>query len=299
MDWKKFGRALLFPHMAVLSLLLPIAAFLLGYGTLYLEETNPVQIAAYALSFYTLVIWCVRIPAIVRFFLNFKEDNKYVKRWLTDARLRINVSLTGNILWNGAYAALQLGLGVYHRSAWFYSLAAYYFSLALMRFFLARHIARYKPGERMRKELRRYRACGRAFLMTNAALSAMIFFMIHQNRLVRHHEITTIAMAAYTFTSLTVSIINVVKYRRLQSPVFSASKAIALASACVSMLTLEGTMLATFGGENMTRQIQRLFLSLSGGAVSIFIVTMAIYMIVKSNQKIKCLENENGEEGDL
>lgn len=294
MDWKKFGRALLFPRTAVLLLLLPVAAFLLVYGMLYLEKNHTLRIATYLLSFYTLVIWCVRIPDIVRFFLNFKEENKYAKRWLTDIRLRINVSLTGNILWNSAYAALQLGLGVYHRSAWFYSLAAYYFSLALMRFFLARHIAQYKPGERMRKELRHYRACGWAFLMTNAALSAMIFFMIHQNRLVRHHEITTITMAAYTFTSLTISIINVLKYRRFQSPVFSASKAISLASACVSMLTLEGTMLATFSGENMTPQSQRLFLSLSGGAISIFIVTMAIYMIVKSNQKMKRLENENG-----
>ena len=70
-----------------------------------------------------------------------------------------------------------------------------------------------------------------------------------RNRTFHHHEITTIALAAYTFTSLTFAIINTVKYRKYHSPVYSASKAISLASACVSLLTLESTMLTTFGNE--------------------------------------------------
>lgn len=206
----------------------------------------------------------------------------------------MNVTLTGNALWNGAYAALQLGLGIYHKSAWFFSLAGYYLTLGLMRLFLVRHTAKHRPGERMRRELTIYRTCGWVFLVTNLALSAMMFYMIYENRTVRHHEITTIAMAAYTFTSLTMAIVNVIRYRKYESPVFSASKSVSLAAACVSMITLEGTMLATFRNEAMTEQIQRLFLALSGGAVSVFIVVMAIYMIVRSNKKIRYLENENG-----
>lgn len=290
MDWKKIGKIFLFPHISIVILLLPISTVALIYAFVFLEETDPVCIGAYVLSAYTLTIWCVRMPKIIRFFLNFKNENKYAQIWLGDVRLRMKVTLTGNVLWNGAYAVLQLGLGVYHRSAWFYSLAGYYFSLALMRFFLVRHTTQHKPGEQMRRELHHYRTCGWVFLMMNAALSVMILYMIYKNRTVRHHEITTIAMAAYTFTSLAMAIINVVKYRKLGSPVFSASKAISLASACVSMLTLEGTMLATFSSESMTPRIQRLFLSLSGGVISAFIVAMAIYMIVKANRNMKYLE---------
>ena len=293
MDWKKLGKTLLFPPIAFLFLLLVLSIPLMLYGMLVLGNEHPLTIASYVLAFYTLTIWCIRVPQIIRFFKNFKEENRYMKHWLTDVRLRTNVTLSGNVVWNGAYAALQLGLGVYHKSAWFYSLALYYASLAIMRFFLVRYTTRHKPGEKMCEEWHRYRTCGWVFLVLNMALTGMIFYMVYRNRIVEHHEITTIAMAAYTFTSLTLAILNVIKYRKYNSPAFSASKAISLASACVSMLTLEGTMLATFGTD-MESGTQQLFLGLSGIAISAFVLVMAIYLIVHGNKEIKCMENEYG-----
>lgn len=294
MDWKKIGKALLFPHIAILILLLPPALSLMIYGMVVLGSEHPLTIVSYVLAFYTLTIWCVRVPSIIRYWKNFRAENKYAKRWLSDVQLRMKVTLTGNVLWNGAYAALQLGLGIYHKSAWFYSLAAYYFSLAIMRFFLMQHTVRHKPGEKMRQELGHYRACGWIFLLLNLALSGMMLYMIKEDPTTKHHEITSIAMAAYTFTSLTMAIVNVVRYRKYHSPVFSASKAISLAAACVSMLTLESTMLTTFNNQTMTIQSQTLFLGISGGGVSAFIVAMAIYMIVKGNGQIKSLEIKHG-----
>ena len=144
----------------------------------------------------------------------------------------------------------------------------------------------------MRVELIRYRACGLVFLIMNLALALMIFFMVYWNRTFNHHEITTIALAAYTFTSFTFAIINIIKYRKLGSPVYSASKAISLAAACVSMLTLESTMLTTFGKETMSLTGRRIFLGLSGGAISAFIIAMAIYMIVQGTKKIKQLNTD-------
>lgn len=294
MDWKKIWKALLFPHIAFLFLLLVLAIPLMLYGMLILGNEHPLTIASYVLAFYTLTIWCVRVPAIIRFAKTFKDENQYMKRWLTDVHLRTNVTLSGNVIWNGAYAALQLGLGVYHKSIWFYSLALYYTSLAFMRSFLVRYTLRHKPGSEMREEWHRYRICGWIFLVLNMALTVMIFYMVARNRIVQHHEITTIAMAAYTFTSLTMAILNLIKYRRYNSPAVSASKTISLTSACVSMLTLEGTMLATFSSTDMAVQTQQLFLGLSGLAISAFILVMAIYLIVHGNKQIKIMENQNG-----
>lgn len=286
MHLKKLGKALLFPPMIFPILLLPTSLSLMLCGMLHLGEDHPVTIAAYALSFYALTLWCVRVPAIIRFFRNFKKENKYTNLWFGNARLRMNVTLTGNVLWNGAYGALQLGMGIYHRSAWFYALAAYYACLAVMRTFLVRHTLRHVPGEDQRQELRYYRSCGWIFLLMNLALSAMMFYMIRQNRAVQHSEITTITMAAYTFTTLTVAILNVIRYRKWGSPAMSAAKAISLAAACVSMLSLENTMLVTFGS-GMTAQTRQLFLALSGGGISLFIVVMAIYMIATANKKLQ------------
>lgn len=290
MDWKKIGKALLFPHIAVMIILIPIAAVFLVHSMVCLGTESVAAIVSYVLAFYTLTVWCIRIPHLIRFFKTFKNENRYARLWQDDHRLRVNVSLYGSLIWNTAYALLQLGMGFWHHSFWFCSLAAYYISLAVMRFFLARHTRKHKPGEKMLDELRKYRACGVVFLVMNLALALMIFFMVYWNRTFHHHEITTIALAAYTFTSLTLAIINTVKYRRYNSPVYSASKAISLAAASVSMLTLESTMLTTFGDETMTLTIRKIMLGASGAVISVFIITTAIYMIVQGTKKMKLLD---------
>ena len=104
--------------------------------------------------------------------------------------------------------------------------------------------------------------------------------------------ITAIAMAAYTFTAFAMAIVNVVKYRKYNSPAFSASKAISFAAACVSMLTLASTMLTTFSDGTMGQAEQKIMLGSIGGAVSITVVAMAIYMIVASTKKLKHLKSE-------
>ena len=164
-----------------------------------------------------------------------------------------------------------------------------------MRFFLVRHTSRHKPGELMKEELIKYRACGIVFLLMNLALALIIFFMVYWNRTFNHHEITTITIAAYTFASLTMAIMNVVKYRKYNSPVYSASKAISLTAALVSMLTLESTMLTTFGDGTMDLTTRRIMLGATGGVISVFIIGMAIYMIVQSNKKLKLLRTAEDE----
>lgn len=290
MDRKKLGKALLFPHIAIMIILVPIAIVFLVYSMVFLGTESVVAIISYVLSAYTLTIWCFKIPYLIRFFKTFKEENKYARIWQDDHRLRVNVSLYGTLIYNTAYALLQLGMGFWHHTFWFYSLAGYYICLAVMRFFLARYTIKHKPGEKMREELIRYRLCGWIFLAMNLVLSLMVFFMVYWNRTFRHHEITTIALAAYTFTAFTVAIINMVKYRKYNSPVYSASKAISFASACVSMLTLEATMLTTFGDGTMDAITRKILLGCTGGIISVFVVVMAIYMIRQSSKKLKELK---------
>lgn len=290
MDWKKIGNHIIFPHIAIMLVLLPVATVFLVYSMIFLGTDSIVAYISYVLAFYTLTVWCFRIPDLIRFLKTIKEENKYARLWQDDARLRVNVSLYGSLMMNTAYAVLQLGLGFWHASFWYYSMAGYYISLAIMRFFLVQHSRRHKPGEKMQEELVKYRNCGIIFLVMNLALSVMIFFMVYWNRTFQHHEITTIAMATYTFISFSLAIKNVIKYGKYNSPVFSASKAISLASACVSMLTLESTMLTTFDDGTMDLLARQIMLGASGGVISVFIVSMAIYMIVQSSRKMKLLK---------
>lgn len=292
MDWKKIGKALLFPHIAIMIILIPIATALLVCSMILVGTESPIAYVSYVLAAYTLTIWCFKIPNIIKFFKTFKEENKYAKMLQEDARLRVNLSLYGSLAWNALYGVFQLWLGYYHSTFWFYSLGAYYICLGVMRFVLLLHTRKYQPGEKMQTELKKYRACGWVFLAMNLALALIVFFMVYWNRTFVHHMITAIAMAAYTFTAFTVAVVNVVKYRKYNSPIFSASKAISFAAACVSMLTLTSTMMTAFSDGTMSAVDEKIMLASIGFSVSGVIVAMAIYMIISGTKKIKAIKAE-------
>ncbi len=283
MTRKQALKALLFPSRGALFALVSISAAALVGAFLYLEEASPLRVASYVLSFYALVVCCLRFPALGRRLAVFKQKSPLLRRWISDPHFKNRVTLRFHVLWNSVYACFQLGLGLYHRSAWFLSVALYYFSLAFMRFFLVRETAVSRTDAQSRKALDCYRLCGRTFLVTNVAFSSMIFYMLKENRAVAHHEITVIAMAAYTFTSLTLAVVGFIRLRR-KSKVLSASRSITLAAALVSMLTLEETMLNTFRTESMTPHARWLFLALSGGAVSLFLILLAVILLMRSDR---------------
>ena len=286
MNWKKIGKALLFPHIAVMIILIPIATTFLVYSMVFLGTESPVAIISYVLAAYTLTVWCVKTPHLIKFFKKFKNENKYARLWQDDTRLRIKLTLYGSLLWNAAYGIFQLWLGIYHNTFWYFSFGIYYLCLAVMRLFLAHHVKKYAPGENMRLELTKYRACGWVFLVMNMALALIIFFMLYWNKTFTHHMITTIAMAAYTFMSFTMAIINIIKYKKYNSPVISASKAISFAAACVSMVTLTSTMLTVFSDGTMDAFSQKLMLGGVGIAVWLLVVFMAAAMIFRGTKKL-------------
>ena len=292
MNWKKIGKALLFPHIAIMIVLVPISTALLVFSMAFIGTESVIAIISYVLAAYTLTVWCFKIPYLISFFKTFKNENKYARKWLDDTRLRVNISLFGSLAWNVLYGLFQMWLGIVHRTFWFGSLGAYYICLAVMRYFLVSHTRRYAPGERMRTELVKYRACGWVFLVMNLALSLIVFFMLYWNRTFQHHMITAIAMAAYTFTTFTTAIVSMVKYKRYSSPVFSAAKAISFAAACVSMLTLTSTMLTTFNDGTMDPFARKMMLGSVGVAVILVVISMAAGMIARGTRKLKQLNQE-------
>ena len=291
--WKKIGKALLFPSVWIIALLVPVALTLLIYAFVFQTQASVISIIAYVISAYTLTVVCFRLPKIITFFKRFRKENKIWLRWREDARLRINVSLFASLVFNVAYAVFQLGLGIFHHSIWFYAMSVYYTFLGVMRFVLVRYSGRNQAGADERRELRRYLVCGICILAMNIALSAIMGMVIVEDKRIVHHQITTIALAAYTFTSFTFAIINMIRYRKYQSPVFSASKAISMASATVSMFTLETAMLTAFGGAE-TELLTDILLTATGIAVSAFVWSLAIYMITQAMKKGK--ENKKKEE---
>ena len=93
MDWKELGKALLFPHIVIMIILIPIATVLLGGSMVFVGTESVIAYISYVLAAYTLTVWCFKIPYLIKFFKTFKDENKYARRWQDDTRLRVNVSL--------------------------------------------------------------------------------------------------------------------------------------------------------------------------------------------------------------
>ena len=286
---KKIGLHLLYPHPLLIVLFAAISAVLLTVTFMRNRSEHPVAYATYVFSFYSLTVVCMRTPTVIRFFKNFKKNNKYLSRYSDDATLRIQISLYGNFAYNAAYAVFQLALGLWHSSLWYYAFAAYYILLAVMRLFLLRDVRSTAPDQALRAQWQRYRFCGIMLVIMNLALAIIVWMIGVEGHQTVHHQITTIAMAASTFTLMTMAIVNVVKYSKFKSPLFSAAKTISLATSAVSMLTLETAMLNAFGSAEDT-QFNELMPLLTGLAVTAFIFGMGIYMIVLASKRIKKIQ---------
>lgn len=286
MNWKKRWRHLLLPPLPVAALLFPAALTMMLWAMLTRGTEHPVTIAAYALSFYGLVLVCLRVPDVLRLVQRFRRENPWYLRYQQDVQLRVNLSLYAACAFNGVYAVFQLCLGLRHHSAWFYAMAGYYLLLGLMRLTLVRHTRHHAAGEDTPLEWRKYRFCGVLLLVMNLTLAIFTLYFVFRIRIFRHHEITTIAMAAYTFAALTLAIINCIRYRKYGSPAYSAAKMISLVSATVSMLTLENALLTAYG-QDSSELFRQIILGVTGATVILVVQGIALYMIISAGKRLR------------
>ncbi len=283
---KRILIKILFIPIYITVFLSLLSALMLIYAFAHPAPISAIQYISYALSAYSLTTVCVRLPSLHIRIRSAKQNNRYAVMYFSDADLRIKISLYISFTVNITYSVMQLFLGIMNRSVWFYALSVYYLLLSVMRFFLLRGARERKLGQNMLREYRRYRSCGFVLLPMNLVLSTIVSYIVWQNRGFTYHYIMTIAMAAYTFFTFTISVVGTVRYKKYRSPVMSAAKQINLAAALVSMLSLETAMLSAFGEETAS-DFNFIMTSLTGAAVCITVLALAVYMIVHSSKQIK------------
>jgi len=80
--------------------------------------------------------------------------------------------------------------------------------------------------------------------------------------------------------------VDIVKYRKMGSPIMSTAKIVSLSAALVSMLNLETAMFAQFGRE-MSPESQRIFIILTGAGISITVIMLSVSLIVRATKEIR------------
>lgn len=295
---KQIVRRLVFPKLWITALYAVAAAGLLVYTFVGGHNENWIAIPSYAFSSYAMALVCVRCWKIA------KDGKKYIssaidkvplaQRYLEDAAFRIHVSLLGSLLFNTAYGILKLFSGFLYGSVWFGTLGIYYFLLAFMRFLLLHHASRKGFGTVRIGELRRYRLCGMILMVLNLSLTGVVILVIRKNEGFEYAGYLIYIMAMYAFYNVVNAVRNVVKYRKYKSPVMSAARVICLASALVSMLSLETAMLAQFGSED-SEAFRQIMSARTGAGVCAMILAMAIYMLFHATNELKSIRTEGME----
>ena len=275
---------LLFPGTAAVVLSVPVAVALLAYTFLVAGEDSPIAYPSYLFSAYSLTIVCASAGTLCRAGRRWAMQNRYVRRYLQDIPFKTNLSLHLSLAVNLLYAGMNAVSGVLYRSVWFGTLAAYYLFLAVMRFLLVRCAHRHGFGEDRAAEWRRFRLCGVMLVLMNVALAGVVVLVVHQNGSFHYAGYLIYAMALYTFYITIMAAVNLARYRKYKSPAMSAAKAINLAAALVSMLSLETAMLAQFGGGEDFRQLMT---GATGGGVCVIVVGMGVYMTVHATRQLQ------------
>ena len=289
-DWKRIVRKLLFPPIWVVLLLVIVCSAALIVVFVNGLEMHPVAYVSYVLSFYTLSIVCIAcwkaVPGYFRVVKRKMHANKYIDRYMTDAVFKNNVGLNCSLAINVIYVIVNAVSGWLYQTYWFAIFAIYYAIIAVMSFLLVRYVAKHPIGSDRLGELRRAKLCAYILMTVNLVLSGAVLMMIFFNRGFQYQGVLIYVIALYTFYTTTTAIIDMVKYRKYKSPVMSMTKIIKMASALFSMLFLETAMFAQFGAYT-SAETKRIMIMLTGAGISVAVVAMAIYMIVRTSKEIK------------
>lgn len=290
MDWKKIGKRILFPPAWLLILLTVAAAAALVWVFLNGMAEHWIDYGIYVLSFYTLVVDCVFFAVVMpKRYRKIKQavyDNPLGNRYMTDRTFRARISLYLSLGINLLYVGLQGVQWYLFRSWWFVVLAAYYVILSLMRFLLVWYVHKNEIGTSIPAEWRTSRVCAGILLLVNLSLSGAVLMMLYQNRGYDYGSILIYVMALYTFYSTIHAVVDIIKYRKMGSPILSTAKVVSLSAALVSMLNLETAMFSQFGAD-LSPENQRIFIILTGAGVSIIVVALSVGMIVRATKEIR------------
>lgn len=279
--------------MGVMLVILTIVGLVYVFATGSTESM--VAYIIYPVSAYTLAIV---VFFFVRFFTREKENisakinsNKMANKLIHDLAFRVRVSLYNSLVINTLYAVANFVAGVIYKSVWLGAVSVFYIVLSVLRYLLLHHVNIKLMEDDIVKEHKKARLCGIILFLLNIAFIGMVVQMVRDDRGAVYPGLLIYVAATFTFYSLVVAIVNLVKYRKFKSPVFSASKIVSMISALVSIMSLQTAMLTQFETENPN--FPPLMNAITGAGIFITVCVMAIFMIVKSNKALKGLEPSN------
>ena len=278
--WTLLER-LLHPPKWVLLTLPPIVFAALIYVLLKGKNSMPAYMI-YCMSAYCLTIWVLPLPRLFRKakanMIHRLTGTVFGEKYIGDLAFRGSVSIYQGMMVNFLYVVFRIFVGIRYASVWFLTIAIYYLLLGIMRLSL---ILSYR-NRNMKSELRCYRRTAWLLFLLNIPMGGMIVLMVLTDSGYSYPGYVIYLSALYTFYTIIWAIVNLVKFRKLGSPILSAAKVLNFVAALMSLLGLQTAMISQFSteGENFRRRMN----AITGGGVWFSVILIAVYMLLRSRK---------------
>lgn len=202
------------------------------------------------------------------------ETTKIGKRIVGDPRYRIVLTAALGFSVNLLYALYHGALGVVSRSLWFITMCAYYAILSTMRFSAVLCERKNYATDPLDTEYFVMKLSGILLALLSFVLAGVIYLSLAKNIGTKYDPVIMITIATYTFYKITMAILRAVKQRETPSPLLAVIRNIGYADVAASVLTLQRSMLASFG--NMSSSDAHLMNILTGAGVCSFVFLLGV-----------------------
>jgi hypothetical protein len=214
---------------------------------------------------------------------------KAVNDYRTDLWFRAEASVHISTGVNLTYSMYQAMIGLTRRSAWFDALAVYYILLTATRVLMLHYIRH--EAEDGREELRRYRRCGiMMFVLTFFVLIIGLLLNNGNSAPKSYPGHMIFVVGAFTLYTLVNSARNLWAYRKLESPLISASKSVNLAASLVSLYAFQAAVFAQFR-TRIRASVITLFNVGTAGIACIVVGWISLHIIVRATRALKGKED--------
>ena len=181
------------------------------------------------------------------------------------------------------YALYHCILGVLQPSLWFLAMCAFYSILAVLRFCAVLCGRETGKSKTALPEPFVLKASGALLLVLSVILAWVNAANLSQNIAVPYGEITMITIAAYTFYKVIAVIVKAIRQRKNSSLLLIVLRNISYVETAASVLTLQRSMLASFGHLETAQAC--IMNALTGAATCAFILSLGIFMIIRSRKE--------------
>lgn len=232
-------------------------------------------VPAYILYGFAALLLAYSIYTIVKFAPKIKRGTValiyrfgFTKRLVGERDFRTLITSTASLVLNVAYSIFNIVIAIISHSLWYGAIGIYHLLLIAMRsdVLLSRNSQKKSS----------YIRCASFLAILSLFLSLAVWQMISKDLAFVRFGWTIYAYAAFAFYKITMAIIGFVKSRK-NLLVTRALRFISLADASVSILTLQTSLLYTFGGEGVNKGA---FNAITGAVVCALTFGLGIAMII-------------------